>query len=573
MEMIKQLLAQSRRTMLLAIVASALSAVAGVMIIGGVNHALENGLGSLTYGVLAYLAMVSILFMSGVWSQSLLVGLGHRMVYQLRLQLVQRILNTSLARQEQLGGPALYNVLTRDVTMVANATKQLPVSLYNGLLLLAGISYLAWLSPILFLCTVLLVALGVWGDFKLVGRIKKMMADVRYYDERLFEQYEAVIEGRNELGLSQPRRRHLFDRRLEPAAKGAMDTAIKADLLWAINLNWTTVLVFALIGLVFFLGMTLESITQDVVVGYVLTTMFLRTPIAMILEAIPAVLRGTVALKAIDKLKLADQEQTSNERDEPIQALHFESLSLNKACYEYPTQGDESGFMLGPIDFQLKRGELVFLIGGNGSGKSTLAKLLTGLYLPTSGSVKVNDDLVTHDSVAEYRSCFSTIFPNFFLFDDVLSGANESTLGDEDVKVNSREDYFNERVRHYLERLAIDHKVSIKNGQLSTTSLSQGQRKRLALLLMYMEDRQVLLLDEWAADQDPVFREVFYREILPELKAAGKTIIAISHDDRYFDAADRVYRLDQGGITDFDLHSDSLFHTSIKDSALAESTR
>ncbi|WP_438467590.1 cyclic peptide export ABC transporter [Marinomonas sp. PE14-40] len=565
--MIKQLLAQSRRTMLLAIVASALSAVAGVMIIGGVNHALEHGFESLTNTVIAYVVMVAILFMSGVWSQSLLVGLGHRMVYQLRLQLVRRILNTSLERQEQLGGPALYNVLTRDVTMVANATKQLPISLYNGLLLLAGISYLAWLSPLLFLCTLVLVALGVWGDFKLVGRTKVMMADVRRYDERLFEQYEAVIEGRNELGLSQPRRQHLFDKRFEPAAKGAMDTAVKADLLWAINLNWTTVLVFGLIGLAFFLGMTQASITQDVVVGYVLTTMFLRTPIAMILEAIPSVIRGTVALKAIDKLKLADADctdiETGSGADKPVVEVKFESLTLVNACYQYPSQGEETGFTLGPANLELNRGELIFLVGGNGSGKSTLAKLLTGLYLPTDGLVKFNQEPVTSGNVAHYRSCFSTIFPNFFLFDDVLDGSHKANSNNHD------NDYFKERVDYYLKRLAIDHKVSIEKGKLSTTSLSQGQRKRLALLLMYMEDRQVLLLDEWAADQDPVFRDVFYREILPELKAAGKTIIAISHDDRYFDAADKVYRLDRGCISAFDLKTDSLFHTPIEKTATA----
>jgi len=557
-EMIKQLLAQSRRVMLLAIVASALSAVAGVMIIGGVNHALEQGVTSLSYSIIAYALMVVILFISGVWSQSLLVGLGHKMVYQLRLQLVRRILNTTLERQEQLGAPALYNVLTRDVTVVANATKKLPVSLYNGLLLLAGISYLAWLSPLLFLCTLLLLALGVWGDFKLVGRTKAMMANVRRFDEHLFEQYEAVIEGRNELALSQPRRRHLFGKRFEPAAKGAMESAIKADLLWAINLNWTTVLVFSLIGLVFFLGVILDSITQNIVVGYVLTTMFLRTPIAMILDAIPSVIRGTVALKAIDQLMLANATHIDASEENPIDDMTFETLQLDDVYYQYPQKGDEEGFLLGPINFQLNKGELIFLVGGNGSGKSTLAKLLTGLYLPTKGSVKFNGEVVNSENILNYRSCFSTIFPNFYLFDDVLDGANNANSD-----LNHGEfEHFKKRVDHYLKRLAIDHKVSIEDGKLSTTSLSQGQRKRLALLLMYMEDRQVLLLDEWAADQDPVFRDVFYREILPELKKAGKTIIAISHDDRYFDAADRVYRLERGGINAFDLTTDSLFQAS-----------
>ena len=541
MSMIRQLLAQSRRSMVLAVIASAISAAVGIGIIGGVNHALEHGIDSPGWALAAYVGLVGVLFASGVWSQSLLVGLGHQMVYQLRLQLVQRILNTSLERQEQLGAPALYNALTRDVTVVANATKQLPISLYNGLLLLAGICYMAWLSPLLFGCTCVIVALGVWGDFKLVGRIKTMMAEVRQLDDRLFEQYEAVVEGRNELGLSQPRRRFVFDQRFEPAASQARDTAVKADLLWAMNLNWTTVLVFALVGLVFFLGLSLESISQSVIVGYVLTTLFLRTPIAMILEAIPAVVRGTVALKAIDRLDLAPVQAVADKAPVPV----FQSLQLQQACYQYPGQADEAGFALGPVDLQLRAGELIFLIGGNGSGKSTLAKLLTGLYLPSSGAVLCNGEPVTAANVDSYRSCFSTIFPNFYLFDEVLDGAGEGG--------------HNPRIDHYLQRLAIDHKVSVEGGRLSTTALSQGQRKRLALLLMYMEDRQVLLLDEWAADQDPLFREVFYREILPELKQAGKTIIAISHDDRYFDAADQLYKLDSGSLRPFDYQREALF--------------
>ncbi|MHA2936954.1 cyclic peptide export ABC transporter [Vibrio sp. RC27] len=559
--MITQLLVQSRRTMLLAIVASAVSAVAGVMIIGGINYTLEHGIESLTYSVMAYVAIVVVLFVSGVWSQILLVGLGHRMVYQLRLQLIRRILNTPLERQETLGGPALYNVLTRDVPMIANATKQLPVSFYNSLLLLAGISYLAWLSPLLFLITLIIVAVGVWADLKLVGRTKTLMDDVRKFDERLFEQYEAVIEGRNELGLSQPRRHHLFEQRFEPAAKGALDAAVKADVLWAVNLNWTTVLVFSLIGLVFFLGVTQESITQDVIVGYVLTSMFLRTPIAMILGAIPSVIRGSVALKAIDKLMLADASISDDNSVAPVKEVFFESLQLVNACYQYPSEGEELGFHLGPINFQLKRGELIFIVGGNGSGKSTLAKLLTGLYSPEEGCVKLNGEVVTRENASNHRSCFSTIFSNFFLFDDVLDGGYkaDSHVYDSD----DRNVHFKNRVNYYLKRLAINHKVSIEEGRLSTKSLSQGQRKRLALLLMYMEDRQVLLLDEWAADQDPVFRDIFYREILPELKAADKTIIAISHDDRYFDAADRVYKLEDGCINTFDVNTDSLFQAPI----------
>lgn len=564
MSMVKQLFIQARASMLIAVGASMVSAAVGITLIGSVNYALEHGIPSLQWGIAFYVLMLALLFISGVWSQKLLVGLGHDMVYRLRLTLVSKILNTPLARQEQLGAPVLYNALTRDVTVVANATKQLPISLYNGLLLIAGTLYLAWLSPLLFMCSAIIMVLGVWGDFALAGRIKAIMTRVRQKDEELFQQYEALIEGRNELGLSQSRRQFLRDERIEPCAKSARDQAINADVIWAMNLNWTTVLVFALIGLVFFLGITLESITQEIVVGYVLAAMFLRTPIAMILEAIPAVIRGNVALSALDQLVLGDEPSS---QPKPIKTSQFISLRAEQAMYEYPPSGDERGFVLGPVNFAITTGQLIFLIGGNGSGKSTLAKLLTGLYIPSSGRVSINGNRLDQENQAKHCAYFSTIFPNFYLFDDVLDA--EGALGEGG----------NNRIDYYLDRLSIRHKVSVTDGKLSTKSLSQGQRKRLALLLVYMEDKQVLLLDEWAADQDPLFREIFYREILPELTAAGKTIIAITHDDHYFDAADAIYRLDNGVISPYNIDTDTVFtskkstkKSTVKNNAIKNST-
>ena len=252
----------------------------------------------------------------------------------------------------------------------------------------------------------------------------------------------------------------------------------------------------------------------------------------MILDSIPSVVKGNVALQAIRRLALNEDETEHVSCEQKL--ISFNSLSLVDTQYQYPEQNGEAGFVLGPVNFKVEKGELVFLVGGNGSGKSTLAKILTGLYSPTSGDVLLNEEKIIPDNSDHLRSCFSAIFPNFFLFSDVVDDEG-SSLDDE-------------KISHYLKRLAINNKVSVTQGNLSTTSLSQGQRKRLALVLLYMENRQVLLLDEWAADQDPTFREVFYRELLPELQKAGKTIIAISHDDHYFDIADRIYKLDCGQL-------------------------
>ena len=168
-----------------------------------------------------------------------------------------------------------------------------------------------------------------------------------------------------------------------------------------------------------------------------------------------------------------------------------------------------------------------------GSGKTTLGKLLTGLYVPESGEIRLNSQLITDLNRNQYRQYFSAVFSDCYLF--------EKLLGLDNPKLDTQ-------AREYLVQLQLDAKVNVKDGNLSTLDLSQGQRKRLALLAAYLEDRPVCLFDEWAADQDPQFKEIFYLHLLPELKSRGKTIVVISHDDRFYRLADRIVRLDYGRL-------------------------
>jgi putative ATP-binding cassette transporter len=201
--------------------------------------------------------------------------------------------------------------------------------------------------------------------------------------------------------------------------------------------------------------------------------------------------------------------------------------------HHYHREREDDNFMLGPIDLTLTPGELVFLVGGNGSGKSTLAKVITGLYRPAEGEIRLNGLAINDQNRDDYRQCFSAVFSDYFLFERIVG------TGGADA---------DRRARGYLERLHLDQKVSIADGVFSTTELSQGQRKRLALLCAYIEDRPFYLFDEWASDQDPVFKEVFYTRLLPELRSLGKAVLVITHDDRYFGCADRLVRLDYGRI-------------------------
>lgn len=211
----------------------------------------------------------------------------------------------------------------------------------------------------------------------------------------------------------------------------------------------------------------------------------------------------------------------------------FERIEILDVTRSYHREKEDDRFTLGPITLEFRPGELVYLVGGNGSGKSTLAKVITGLYSPESGVIKLNGKPITDQNRDDYRQLFSVVFADFYLFDNLLSKTGK------DLDVQARE---------YLSLLHLEHKVKVKDGALSTTSLSQGQRKRLALLNAYLEDRPFYLFDEWASDQDPLFKEVFYTQLLPELKARNKTVLVITHDDHYFHLADRIVKLDYGKI-------------------------
>ncbi|MBU4610548.1 cyclic peptide export ABC transporter [Achromobacter sp. GG226] len=526
--LLRELLALSRTRVCLAGLAAAISAAAGMALIALVNRTLEQAEGVPTHTTLTYGTLLAVLFVSGIAAQILLVRIGHDLVQELRLRLMRRWLATPLAQQETLGGARLHTALTRDVTAIAAAIKQSPVLLNNALVLAAGLAYLAWLDVRFFGVTVMVVVVGVAIDLRLGRRVKALMQQVRLQEDLLSQHTEAAIAGRSELAMSHARRRWLLDMRVAGAAHAARTAAVRADTLWAVNLAWTTVLIFVLIGNLVYLGLVHAWLPPATVLAYALTIVFLRTPIALILDTIPVFLRGSVALQNVQSLGLGEAFSDAA----PGAAPPFTSLTLHGVRYRHPGAAGEPGFGVGPIDLQVSRGDVVFLVGGNGSGKSTLMKLIAGLYPPQAGHLCVNGAPLTPDSMAAYREQAGIILSDFHVFSQVLQAPQAR-----------------ERAAHALQRLGLADKVTLDaQGTLSTTALSQGQRKRLALVLLMAQDHDLLLLDEWAADQDPAFRAVFYRELLPALKAAGKTVIAITHDDHYFDAADRVYRLDDGRL-------------------------
>lgn len=279
------------------------------------------------------------------------------------------------------------------------------------------------------------------------------------------------------------------------------------------------------------------AIDGAVVSGVILVLLYVQGPINQLVTALPVIGQAEVSFRRIAALtrEFSEGDLPLDDADAaPTTAVR--SLELRDVRYEFPAaEANAKGFTLGPVNLAIRGGETLFIVGENGSGKTTLIKLLLGLYQPTSGTLLFNGEAVPHCELDAFRQHFSAVFSDYFLFEKLLT----------------RNDVAFSKVDDYLARLEIGHKVTVDNNEFSTLDLSTGQRKRLALIHAYLEHRPIMMFDEWAADQDPTFRRIFYTEILPELKAQGKTLIVVSHDDRYFDAADRVIRMEHGQIAEF----------------------
>ncbi|HEX2252228.1 MAG TPA: cyclic peptide export ABC transporter [Thermoanaerobaculia bacterium] len=520
----------------LAGLAGLISGATGAGLIAVVNEALAlDPEGALS----TYLVAFTLLFLAApltrLVADYLLIRLGQQAVFQLQLMLSRRILAAPLPRLEMLGAHRLLATLTDDILAITAAIGQLPMILVNITLLAACTVYMGILSPLLMAVFVVTMVFGT-GTYRLAirGGISGFRR-MREEQDALYGHFRALTEGSKELKLH-ARRRGAFLAAVEVTARRLIGHAVRARMVFSGAGTWGTALFFVVIGIVVFGRQWLPADLAPIVTGFVLVLLYVRGPLQMLMNALPQLGRGGVALDKVERLGL-------NLLEEPPEALaeggadsapEWRCLELRGVARAYRGESDERGFVLGPLDFALRPGEVVFLVGGNGSGKTTFAKLLTGLYAPERGEVLVDGEPVGEEEREAYRQRFSVVFSEFYLFDRLL--------GLEAVDLD-------ERAGRYLEDLQLTRKVVVRDGRLSTIDLSKGQRKRLALLTAYLEDRPIYVFDEWAADQDPQFKEVFYRRLLPELKRRGKAVLVISHDDRYFGVADRILKLEEGQLT------------------------
>ncbi|MGV0025234.1 cyclic peptide export ABC transporter [Phormidesmis priestleyi] len=533
MKLLSFLLRSARGMMAIAILTGFLSGVSSAGLIALISRVI-GAAGAVTPMIFwAFVGLTVVALISSVVSQILLVQIAQNAVFELRVRLSRQILASELSQLEQLGTARITAALTEDVNAIAQAVSLFPYICIDLATIVGSFAYIYWLSWQVFLMVMALFVAATATTQYFLGRGYKLLRFAREDQDNLFKHFRAITDGVKELKLHYYRRQTFLSDDLEASSASYRRHNIRAFILFAMVSSWGKLIFFFAMGFVLFALPKFFAVSLQTLSGYVLIFTYLMMPLEKIVAKLPTLGQADVSLQKIESLGLSLETRSEINVTPAKVDPNWHRLEFRGITHEYLRSGEDSNFTLGPIDLTFHPGELVFIVGGNGSGKSTLAKLLTGLYIPDAGEIRLDDQLITSANREWYRQHLSAIFADFYLFDRLLG----IDAVDRDLQAQS-----------YLKQLQLDHKVKINNGKLSTTDLSQGQRKRLALLTAYLEDRPICLFDEWASDQDPVFREVFYTEFLPKLKHQGKTIWVISHDDHYFRVADRIIKLDYGKI-------------------------
>jgi putative ATP-binding cassette transporter len=524
----------------IAIVTGALSGVSNVLFVAVVNNAIRPSATPAKSSAIVLVGLCLCAVLGRYTSDMVLVRLSQQVVYDLRMRLSREILMVPVRRLEMLGGHSIFATLTEDVTTLTNLALNFPNLCVNVAIFISVIGYLFYLAPGLAAIAIGMIMVGVTGHTLIRRSGIPHFRRSREAHGDLMKRFRALTDGVKEMKLNDYRREQ-FVSKLDGTAITLCKELISGSSSYIGAACWAQFVFFSLLTGLVLAGRYSSSyrLVPGLLSGAVLALMCVRGPVETIVGMFLNLARVQVSLNKIEQLGLSLGEETETVGENGLSASADECTGMEKADIEFcdviHSYGCKDGdnFLLGPINLSFRKGEIIVVSGANGSGKTTFIKLLTGLYIPEAGEIRINGVPVSADNRENYRSLFTPIFADFYLDDFVARPPSEET---------------DARGAMYLRQFQLDHKVTISNGKFSTLELSQGQRKRLALVAAHLEDRPIYVFDEWAADQDVSFRHIFYHQILPDLKKQGKTLFVISHDQHYFEVADRLIVLEEGKV-------------------------
>ena len=458
-------------------------------------------------------------------------------IHRLRLRIMDQIRHSELLALDNIGLARIVASVTGDTQILTQASNMLCFTVQGAVLIFFVSFYVAYLSLAAFVMTFVIV-LGAGIMFHLKNRrLSEQKAESAAWERRLFDRLTDFLDGFKEVRLNSARSDDLFADAVD-VSRVAANIKIRTQAETFKMIVNSQISMYLLLGAVVFVVPTMsDSLGGSSISKATTALLFVVGACFGLVQSIPILLNANAAAGRIADLETTLQAAGQAEAKEITIPKRFEKIEMHDVTFHYVDKFSDAAFKIGPIDFTLQPGELVFITGGNGSGKSTLLRVLSGLYPPNSGEITLDGMRVDDHNRDSYRALMSAIFFDYHLFHR-LYGIPQGGAGE---------------LERLLAQFRLSDKTGLVNGEFRTLDLSGGQRRRLALIVSLLEKRPVLLLDEWTAEQDPEFRRKFYDELLPDLMNAGATIVVITHDDRYLDELTlraRRVRMDEGRIVE-----------------------
>ena len=451
-----------------------------------------------------------------------------------RIEITDQVRSLSLSALEKIGVNRIRSAVGRDHQTIEETAPAVVGLVYFVMQLTISALYIGYLSPVAFGVTLIFLAGAVYFYRRSYIEAEELMRRASISETAFHNSFENILSGFKEVKLNASRSEDIFWNYIIPRSERVEDLRVESGRSFNFGQSTSDVFFFALMGtIVFALPFYLPDLS---IPGKIVTVVvFASGAITSVVRTLPVVSRANLAVSNLEDLEERLTRFSTDSARPTIStgAVLVKGLSAQGLGYTYDAPDGDQPFTIGPCDLDINAGEMTFIVGGNGSGKSTFIKLLSRLYEPATGRILWDDAPVTPENAEQYRSLFSVIFSDFHLFDRLYGIEN----------LDER------RLFSLLSEMKLEGKISYENGRFSTTSLSTGQRKRLAMVVALLEDRQVCVFDEWAADQDPESRRWYYEVFLTDLKARGRTVIVITHDDRYFHLADKLVWMEEGQIS------------------------
>ena len=458
-------------------------------------------------------------------------------IRKVRVRIVDKIRHTELLFVENIGGYSeIYSKLTQDSSIISQTIVFVVFTIQSTVVLIFSLLYIAWLSPLSFLVSIIILGATVFWRITTNKLAIQALKKANEKETIFFKTLNHILEGFKEIKINHNKSDDVF-RQAEQVSNETEQLKVTASIKFIDILIAARIAFYILLPVLVFILPLYSIISTDIVFKITTATLFIIGPINLITITEPMLARTNVALNGIYDLEAELDSAINLHSDSFITDPpdKFKEVKLSEVTFNYLDQHGETLFSINPTNLNIQQGELLFIVGGNGSGKSTLLKLLTGLYYPTTGSIYIDNDKVDNTNYQSYRELFAIVFTDFHLFDKLY--------GLHDIDEN--------RLKKLLELMELTKKTKYVDGKFSHIDLSTGQKKRLAFISAVLEDKQIYIFDELAADQDPHFKKRFYEEILLDLKQQGKTVIAVTHDDHYFHVADRVLKMEYGELIEY----------------------